>query len=736
MKDSTATGRQSTETGPEGLNDSGNPERPALDCLLRPRSIVIIGASATPGSLGNSVLLNLESTGYAGEIFLVNPKQDFIGERKCFRSVSELPNGVDCAIFAIPRDAVFDSFVSCALCGVRSAIIFAAGFAESGEVGRLEQQRLTQLAREYGIAIEGPNCLGLVNFVDSIPLTFVNIPTVTLAGREGVAILSQSGAMAAVLSVGLNTHGLGVSYSISTGNEAVTSVEDYLEYLIEDEHTRVFVMIVELFQHPRKFLELAASALRHGKYIALLHPGRSRAARESAATHTGALAGDFDVMKASVENAGIILVETLEELLDVTSILMRCRALPEAGTCVLAESGAFKALTLDFCDQIGLPVPALSSETEAALRGVLPEFIPPSNPLDLTAHALVDTDLYRKTLPPLLAEERVGSLMLAIILTDKTTSNRKFPPILDALRAIRPAKPVIFAGLDEGAEIDPRFVAELWSINVPFFPTTERALRALACLTRAGERAKLRKTRTMEPVVLPFVLEPGVLPEYRSKEVLAAAGISVPHGALARTLDQAQEIATRIGFPVALKAQSGGFTHKTDIGGVILSICDADQLVASWYRLHQNISIALSGISLDGVLVEEMAVPGVELIAGIRNDRQWGPMLLVGSGGVVAEALHDVRLLPADLGVAAIAHEIMQLKCAPLLQGFRGSPALDIQSAAEIVTRLGALAMSHPEIQEADINPIVVYPEGHGAMALDALLCVLDQTKSAEERAR
>src|SRR5277367_5869808 len=383
MRDSSAA-----ETGPEGLRDSGDLKRPALDCLLRPCSIAIIGASATPGSLGNSLLLNLESAGYSGEIFLVNPKQDLIGRRRCFRSAAELPDGVDCAVFAIPRSAVLDSLEFCAQRGVRSAIIFAAGFAESGEAGRLEQQRLTQLAEEYGITIEGPNCLGMVNYVDSIPLTFVSTPTVTLDAQEGVAILSQSGAMAAVLNVGLNAHGLGVSYSISTGNEAVTSVEDYLEFLVEDRHTHVFVMIVELFRHPRRFLELVAHARRRGKHIVLLHPGRSSAARESAATHTGALAGDFDVMKTSVEAAGVILVETLEELLDVTEMLMRCRALPGVGTCVLAESGAFKALALDFCDQIGLPLPALSSETEVALRQVLPEFIPPSNPLDLTAHAL------------------------------------------------------------------------------------------------------------------------------------------------------------------------------------------------------------------------------------------------------------------------------------------------------------------------------------------------------------
>ena len=718
MSDSTAGERQVQEICSQ-----------KLDFLLRPRSVAIVGASATSGSLGNSVLLNLESSRYTGEIYLVNPKQDLIRGRKCFRSVAELPEGVDCAVFAIPRPAVLDSLSVCAQRGVRSAIVFSAGFAESGETGLAEQRELIRIAREHDMVIEGPNCLGFVNFIDSIPLTFVSTPSLSFDAEEGVAILSQSGAMAAVLNVGLNAHGLGVSYSISTGNEAVTSVEDYLEHLLEDRHTKVFVMIVEQFRQPRRFLRLAKRAIARGKYIILLHPGRSSAARESAATHTGALAGDYEVMKASVEHAGVILVETLEELLDVTDILIRARALPEAGACVLAESGAFKALTLDFCEQVGLPLPELSAETETALRQALPEFIPPTNPLDVTAHALVDPDLYRRTLPPVLAEKRVGSVVLAIILTDRATSGRKFPPILDALKTIRPTKPVIFAALDEGAEFDSQFVTELRSMGVPFFPTPERALRALARVTGAGARRRLQPTSPMKPIDLPFPLTPGVLFEYLSKQVLAAAAIPIPKGALARTLDKAKEIGTRIGFPVAIKAQSAELPHKSDVGGVILAVGDKDQLETAWNKLQENISTATAVSSLDGILVEEMAAPGFELIAGIRNDPQWGPTLLVGAGGVFAEALKDVLILPTNLNVGAIIGALLQLKCSPLLRGFRGSPALDVQAAAEIISRLGALALSHPEILEADINPIVLYPAGQGAIALDALMWVSDGEK-------
>lgn len=697
--------------------------RPSLDCLLRPRSVAIIGASDTPGSFGNSVLCNLEAAGYRGELYLVNPKRTTIGSRRCLRSAANIPQGVDCAVLAIPRSAVTDSLAACAQRGIRSAILFSAGFAESGETGRAEQEWVARLAAEHGMVIEGPNCLGLVNYVDSIPLTFVNVPSASLESRDGIAVLSQSGAMAAVLAVSLKARGLDLTFSISTGNEASSSIEDYLEYLIDEEHTRVFVMIVESFRHPKRFLKLATQVRRRGKRIVLLHPGRSSAARASAATHTGALAGDFQVMQAGVKYAGVAFVETLEELLDVADILMRCPLLPSTGACVLTESGAFKALALDFCERIGLELPALSTETESMLRKVLPDFIPTSNPLDITAHALVDLDLYRRTLPPLLADERIGSLVLAIILTDKTTSARKLPPILDAIRAIRPAKPLLFAALDEGAEMEVHFVEDLRSLNVPFFPSPERALRALACVTEAG-RQRGSTHAIPASVHLPFALARGVLPEYKSKQVLAAAGISIPLGALARTVDEALAIAGEIGFPVALKAQSSTLPHKSDVGGVVLNVADVKQLAECWQSLLRTVENAVPDVVIEGVLVEQMIPKGIELIAGIRNDPEWGPMLLVGSGGVLAEALKDVRLLPPDFDLASIVEEILNLQCAALLRGFRGSPAADILAAAQIVRRLGDLALLHPEIQETDINPIVVHPEGHGAVALDALFSI------------
>jgi acetate---CoA ligase (ADP-forming) len=355
----------------------------SVERLLRPKSVVIVGASATPGTLGANVLGNLDKLEYAGDIYLVNPKRPMIGARQALGSIEELPHGVDAAVLAIPRVAVLEAIKSLAARGVGSAIIFSAGFAEGGEAGLAEQREIAKIADASGMVIEGPNCLGLVNYIDLIPLTFIETPASALGTRKGVGIVSQSGAMAAVLSSMLLARGVGVSYSISTGNEAASGVEDYVDYLIADEKTRVIALIVEQFRQPRRFLDLVQRARTAGKPVILLHPGKSSAARESAATHTGALAGDYALMRTKVERAGVLVAETLEALGDTIEIISTCKTLPTGGVAVLTESGAFKALALDGAEELEIPLPAMQDNDSPALRAALPDFVPVSNPVDL-----------------------------------------------------------------------------------------------------------------------------------------------------------------------------------------------------------------------------------------------------------------------------------------------------------------------------------------------------------------
>ncbi len=692
-----------------------------LDRLLRPRSVAIVGASDKPGALGASVLRNLVRQGFAGPIYLVNPKRSEIGGRPCVASVDDLPDGVDAAVLAIPRAGVLDTLRGLGRRGVGAAVVFAAGFAEDGPQGLADQQEIGRIAQDHGMIVEGPNCLGLVNFIDRVSLTFITMPEARAEGAVRVGIVSQSGAMAAVLATTMITRDVPLSCYVSTGNEAASGAEDYLAYLVDAPETQVIAMVVEHFRNPARFLAAARAARAAGKRIVLLHPGRSDAGAASAATHTGAMAGDYAVMRVLAEHAGVIVVDSLEELGDVVEIAARCATLPEGGTGILAESGAFKAMMLDLSEDLGLQLPPLSDTDSPALRAALPDFVPVSNPLDITAQGLVDPGMYGRTLAALMEDTRIGAVLVALIQTETGTSSIKFDAVATALEA-GITKPVIVAGVDEGGAVRAEDIDRLRALGVPYLPTADRAVRALA---RIVGRSIRDDSASAPGVPLEGLSDIGeTVPEYLSKALLGARGIAFPDFVLATTPAEAEAAAEKLGYPVVLKAQAAALPHKSDAGGVIVGLADAAAVAAGWDRLQANIATNRPGLVLDGVLVEAMAAKGVELIVGARNDPGWGPVILVGFGGVAAELLHDVRLLPTGLSLAAIEGEIRRLRMAPLLDGFRGAPHMDVTAVARIVQRLGETVAATPAIREVDLNPVMVYPAGQGALALDALISV------------
>lgn len=692
-----------------------------LDRLLRPRSVAIIGASDKPGALGASVLANLERQGFAGAIHLVNPKRKEIGGRPCVASVDDLPEGVDAAILAIPRVGVLDAMRGLARRGAGAAVIFSAGFAEDGPQGLADQQEIARIAREAGMVVEGPNCLGLVNFRDNVSLTFIDMPPARAQGDRRVGIVSQSGAMAAVLATTMIHRDVPLNCYISTGNEAASGIEDYLAYLVDQPDTAVIGMIAEHIRDPARFLAAARAARAAGKQVVLLHPGRSAAGAASAATHTGAMAGDHAVMAVHVERAGVILVDSLEELGDVVEILARNAAIGTGGTGVIAESGAFKAMMLDLSEAVELDLPALSDADSPALRAALPDFVPVTNPLDVTAQGLVDPGLYGRTLSALVNDDRIGTILVTLIQTAPATSHIKFAAVLDALATLRPTKPIIIGGVDEGGGVLDADIAALREAGATYLPTAERAIRALARISGAAARDFAAEPLNAEPVADLAQLG-STIPEYRSKEIMGARGIAFPAFALAQTLEEAALAADQLGYPVVLKAQSPELPHKSDAGGVIVGLKNREELAEGWARLAANLAASRPDLTLDGVLVEGMADKGVELIVGARNDPHWGATILVGFGGVAAELLHDVCLLPPDLPRAAIIARIRKLRMAPLLDGFRGAPVMDIEAVADVVQRLGQMVAATPQIREVDLNPVIVYPQGKGALALDALI--------------
>ena len=705
-------------------NDQLLRRRADISRLLRPRSVAIVGASATPGALGASLLGNLERNGFGGQIHLINPKRSEIHGRPCLSSVLELPESVDVAVLAIPQPMVLETVRMLAVRRVGAVVIFSAGFAEAGERGLADQNEIAVIARREGMVVEGPNCLGCINYLDRVPLTFVEVDMGVRQDRTDerplIGIVSQSGAMMAVLCTTLSSRHLPLSFAVSTGNEAASHAEDYVEFLLEEPRTRVIAMIVEQFRHPGRMLAAVRQARILGKLVVVLHPGKSGAARASAATHTGALAGDYALMRTKLERAGVVFAETLEELGDIVEIAARCPALPEPGVAVVGESGAFKALSLDLAEELGMTLPAFDEHEAPALRAAMPAFVPVSNPLDLTAQGLVEPELYYRVLRALFEDARCSTVIVGLIQGDPVTSGIKMPPVLRAVRELAPSKAVIVAGLDEGAEVPAAFIAEMQELGIPYFPSTERAFRAVQRLCRQTERQA--SAQSLKPIRLELPLGVDVVPEYQAKMVLAGAGIPFPEGRLVRTLTEAVSVSEHMGYPVVLKAQSARLSHKSDAGGVALDICDAQTLHVAWKVMHERLREHDPDLELDGVLVERMGDPGLEMIIGARVDPQWGPVILVGMGGVTAEVIRDSCLIDVDLTVDEILQAMQKLRSIALFRGFRGEPERDLGAVAELVARLGQVLRGSPGILEIDLNPVVVYPTGRGVVALDALM--------------
>jgi len=667
--------------------------------------------------MGGSVLANLERCRYGGDIHLVSRNRTEINGRACVPSIDDLPHGVDTAVLVVPQTAVIDAIAACGRRGVGAAVVFASGFAEVGEVGRGDQDKLLAAARAANVAMLGPNCIGLSNFTTGAVLTFefnVSLPAQTEGPRVG--IVAQSGALAAIMRMAFVAKGLGISQVISTGNEADLSAEDFLADMVDDPATNVVAMFVEQIRRPQDFLGIAARARAVGKPIVLMHPGRSQRARASASTHTGALAGDHAVMTALLRHAAVVVVDTLEELIDSADLLARFKP-PVNGVGIITNSGAVKGFALDFCDSVGLDIPVLGDKTLETLKVTLPPFASVDNPVDVTAQVLRDLTIWTRSAKALLDDPAIGSLCVPIVPGSPKQAMDKvevlLPPITEG------GKPAVIAALGDDFPIPPEFIAAFRAKGIPVLRSPERAMRALAHATTYGQ-ALATSGRDTTAINAPALPRRGTLAEYEGKTYLAALGITVPEGALARDVAQAKEIAARVGYPVALKAQAAALAHKSDAGGVALNIADAAALEAAWQRMTQAIATAQPGLKLDGVLVEKMGPRGLELILGARRDPQWGPVMLIGLGGIWTEALDDVRLMPADLPRERIMAELGKLKGARMLRGLRGAPPVDTGAIADAAVRVGALMRARPEIAEIDINPLVAYPDG--VLALDALI--------------
>ncbi|HEV2704092.1 MAG TPA: acetate--CoA ligase family protein [Steroidobacteraceae bacterium] len=695
-----------------------------IEALVRPRTVAIIGMSSKPGSAGQVVLNNLVAAGYSGVIYPVGRSGGEIAGRRVLTSIAELPDGIDLAILMVPAEALKDSLMQCVDRKVRSAVSFASGFAEMGAAGRAQQEELAQIAKNANMAFLGPNTVGYFNFVDSFHVMMIDLKAAPQLARDSgpaLAIVAQSGGIGAHISFSLQARSVPISYMLTTGNEAHLNLSDVVAFLADDARTSVIVVYAEQILSPSSFLHAAQKAQERGKRIVLLHSGTSEKGKAATSSHTGALAGNLAAMKLAAQQAGVAVVETLEELMDVGQLLLRSRSPVAGGLGVLTASGALCALTEDYIEDLAFDIPALAADTVARLRPALPEFLMVRNPLDIGTLIAWKPELVGIAAGALLSDPAVGSLVLSLPFADPDMAMGWIKSYLAAREDCK--KPTIYVIHGEDRPLSAALLQFAKDHGIVLMRSHERAVRALARLAQCYEQWT-RPVCDEVPVVYPGLpkLGSGTQPEWLGKQVLAAMGIKTPAGALARDCEEATTIATRIGFPVVLKAQAAALSHKSEAGGVVLNLADEDAVRAAWSSIEANVHRAQPGLSLEGMLVERMSPRGVELVVGASRDAKWGPTIMVGLGGIWVEALADVRMLAPNLQHAAIIKEVLRLKAHRVLEGFRGQEAVDLEAVAAAIHAVGRLMLTQPEIIELDINPLVAFPKGRGVLALDALV--------------
>ncbi|MES2043380.1 MAG: acetate--CoA ligase family protein [Pseudomonadota bacterium] len=691
---------------------------PALSLarLLRPSSIAIAGASPDPATMGGVVLANCERFAFSGTIHLISPTRDEINGRRCVKSVDDLPEGVDALVLNVPRAAILPAVKAAAARGVGGVIVFASGFAEGSDEGRREQEEIAAVCQAAGMALLGPNCMGYVNYAGGAALTFEPAQPQPLGDRRSVSVVAQSGATASGIRAGMLGRGISVSLSVATGNEAVVHASDLIELIVTEGTASAIAIYVEQIRNPQAFLRAVRKARDAGVPVIMMHPGRSKRGQEAAQSHTGSMVGDYALMRSAVENEAVVVVDTMDELFDAVAILHRFPSPPAGALGVVTNSGAIRGMAFDFAEDIALPIADLSSDTLARIATLLPAGMEIDNPLDVGTTGFTSGSIFGQSTQAMLDDPAVGAVLLPMAGGGPSQQRSKADSIIPV--ALTATKPVAVAITGDESVLDPDFVAAMRASETPLFRSPERAMRAFAAVARYAAALQSVDDRTPVATGLLGWDAPGVKPEYVGKDFLRTLGVQVPAGGLAASLEEAVTIAARIGYPVVLKAQAVALSHKSDAGGVILNLRDEAVLREGWAKLMANIG----AVALDGVLVEQMSAPGLELVVGARHHPEWGPSVLVGLGGVLIEALDAAELLPADISHARAVERIRGLRGARMLGKFRGKPARDVDAVADVVVKVGAAMRAGLAIEEIDINPLMVLAEGEGAVALDALI--------------
>ena len=699
-----------------------------LDPVIYPKSIAIVGASDAPGSWADIIYGNI-APGFSRPIYPIHPKKDSIWGKPCFKSIEDVKDDIDLAVFLIAGHRIPDALEQCASKNVKAALVLSAGFAElKSEEGRLLQNRLKMVAEKAHIRVIGPNCLGTISFHGGVSCFAGLLPDPMLAGRFGA--VSQSGSFCLGIMNAAEKRGLGLSCLFSSGNEAVLESSDYIHYLLDDPNTKVVGAFIEGFKDPEKFLQVADLALEKEKPLVIMKVGRSQKAVNACRSHTGSLVGAEDVQDAIFQQKNVVRVESIDEMIDTAKILIHRKPIRKGGCSFVGLSGGICAYISDNMERLKVDLPDFSEEGRTALEAVLPDYAVANNPLDSTGQARIDLTISYRTIDTMIQETTNDLFFYNLASFDdfEVENMRKIAEYV-AEQAQNAGK---FVGIHMlNVETWPPRISEFYRKNPvailqggfePIRNLIRYSKRMEAIKASSGATAgRLKRDADVDAL---FAKNAGkALTEGEGHSVLSRYGIPSPEGKSCSSVDAALACAKAIGYPVALKIDSAQISHKTDIGAVLLNISNDSKLKSSYTRIMANCRKEHPAIENLNVLVQRMAPDGIDVILGMKMDEQFGPAIVLGMGGVLVEVLRDTAIRVAPIRHSEAMEMIRELSGFRLFEGYRGKPAADIPALAEAIVSLSEFAKQHEhQLLSLDINPLRVLEKGNGVMALDALL--------------
>ena len=698
---------------------TGNEE--AVHRIWNPRSIAFVGASSKEGSLAWWPQHLAQQYGYAGRVVSVNPNRTDIEGVPCVPSVAAIGEPVDVAVITLDAAGTANAVRECAELGVGAVVLPAQGFGESSAAGKQAEQEMLAVTRAAGMRMHGPNSDGVANFGADAVMSIQ--PVLGQGIRSGnVAVVTQSGATAASIVSRLADEEIGVRYYASAGNEVDLGFADYLSVALQDPEVKIVVAFIEAIRRPDDFVKVARLAAELGKPIVAIKVGRTAQAAARAAAHTGALAGEDRIYQALFDSLGVIRVDELSELVAVTKLHLAAsaegRTPIDQNIAIMSVSGGQAGALADRSAAYGLTLPEVGPSTAERLEELFPHGNA-LNPCDLTGDVAKNADLAAQAYQAFESDGGVGLLVYARKELTGEMGRLSAARLAEAASAAKLSLAVY--SMDGPMNADER--ATYAAAGVPTFTSASELFVAVQKLATFNARRVAPEPVAPAPKVDLSGAPAGVVPDLLAKELLSAYGLQLVGEVVAGSVDDAVAAATEVGLPVVMKVVSDRIAHKTEMGGVIVGVSDVDQVREAYATLVERARAHLGGDDPDGILVQQMVTDGVEIITGLVHDDQFGPFVLVGTGGVTAELVNDVVLRPAPVSEEEARRMVEGLRGFALLDGFRGAPKGDVEALAHQVSRLSALGHHHADrISELDLNPVLVRPEGAGAVAVDALV--------------